>query len=40
MFIVYTADGVPYYRTMDEGNAECISYNIGGYYVYEKYDFV
>ena len=40
MYVVYTADGVPYCRTMDENDADRISYNIGGYYVREKYNFV
>ena len=33
MFVVYSADGVPYYRTSDEAEAEYISYCIGGYYI-------
>ena len=40
MYVVYTADGVPYYRTMDENRADYMSYYIGGYYVREKYDFI
>ena len=40
MFVVYTSEGIPYYRTMDENQADQISYYIGGYYVREKYDFV
>ena len=32
MFVVYTADGMPYCRTMDEMEADYISYCIGGYY--------
>ena len=35
MFVVYTADGVPYYRTSDEAEADYRSYCVGGYYVYE-----
>ena len=35
MFIVYTADGVPCYRTSDEAEADYMSYCVGGYYAYE-----
>ena len=35
MFIVYSAAGVPCYRTSDEVEADYISFCMGGYYVYE-----
>ena len=35
MFIVYSAAGVPCYRTSDEAEADYMSYCVGGYYVYE-----
>ena len=40
MYVVYDSNGIPYYRTMDEGEADYISFCIGGYYVLEKYNFV
>lgn len=40
MYVVYTAAGVPYYRTSNEAEADYRSFCIGGYYVREKYDFV
>ena len=33
MFVVYTADGVPCYRTFDEAEAEYVSFCVGGYYI-------
>ena len=33
MFVVFSANGVPYYRTSDEAEAEYISFCIGGYYI-------
>ena len=35
MFVVYSAAGVPCYRTSDEAEADYRSYCVGGYYVYE-----
>ena len=35
MFVVYSAAGVPCYRTSDEAEADGRSDCIGGYYVYE-----
>ena len=40
MYVVYTADGVPYYNTSNEAEADYWSFCIGGYYVRERYDFV
>ena len=34
MFVVYSAAGVPCYRTSDEAEADYRSYCVGGYYVY------
>ena len=33
MFVVYTAAGVPCFRTSDEAEADFMSYCIGGYYI-------
>ena len=35
MFIVFSADGVPWYRTNDEAEADYRSFCVGGYYVCE-----
>ena len=36
MYVVYTADGIPYYHTNNEAEADYRSFCIGGYYVYEE----
>ena len=33
MFIVFSADGVPCYRTSNEAEADYMSYCMGGYYI-------
>ena len=33
MFVVYSAAGVPCYRTNDEAEADYISFCMGGYYI-------
>ncbi len=33
LFIVFTAQDVPYYKTWDEVEADTLAYQIGGYYV-------
>ena len=33
MFIVFTAQNVPYLKTWDEMEADTVAYRIGGYYV-------
>ena len=33
MFIVFSADGVPYYRTEAEAAADYLAFCVGGYYV-------
>lgn len=33
MFIVFTAQNVPYLKTWNEVEADIIAYQIGGYYV-------
>lgn len=33
MYIVYTAQHIPYLKTWDEMEADTIAYLIGGYYV-------
>lgn len=33
MFIVFTAQNVPYLKAWDEVEADTIAYQIGGYYV-------
>ena len=40
MYVVYDSNGIFYYRTMNEVEADCISYCIGGYYIREEYNFV
>ena len=35
MFIVFSADGVPYCRTSDEAEADYRSHCVGGYYLYD-----
>ena len=35
MFIVFSTDGVPWYRTSDEVEADYMSFCVGGYYVCE-----
>ena len=35
MFVVYSAAGVPCYRTNDEAEADYLSFCMDGYYVYE-----
>ena len=36
MFVVYTANGIPYYWTSNEAEADYRSFCIDGYYVYEE----
>ena len=33
MYIVFTAQNVPYLKTLDEVEADTMAYQIGGYYV-------
>ena len=33
MFIVFSADGVPWYRTSDEAEADYMSFYVGGFVV-------
>ena len=33
IYTVYSADGVPYYRTSDEAEADYMSFCVGGYYI-------
>lgn len=33
MYCVFFANGVPYYRTYDEAEADYLSFCVGGYYV-------
>lgn len=33
MFIVFTEQNIPYFKTLDEAEADIIAYQIGGYYV-------
>lgn len=33
MFVVFSADGVPWYRTSDEAEADYLAFRVGGYYV-------
>lgn len=33
MFIVFSASGVPYYRTSDEAEADYLAFCVGGYCV-------
>ena len=35
MFVVYSAAGVPCYRTSDEAEADYLSFCMGGYYVWK-----
>ena len=35
MFVVYSAVGVPCYRTSDEAEADYLAFCVGGYYVCE-----
>ena len=37
MFVVYSAAGVPCYRTSDEAEADYMSFCMGGYYAYEAW---
>ena len=32
MFIVFSADGIPYYRTSNEVEADYLAFCVGGYY--------
>ena len=36
MFVVFTAQHIPYLKTWDEVEADTIAYQIGGYYVESK----
>lgn len=33
MYVVFTAQNIPYFKTWDEIEADTIAYQIGGYYV-------
>ena len=33
MFIVFYENGIPYYRTSDEAEADYLAFCVGGYYV-------
>ena len=33
MFIVFSADSVPYYRTSDEAEADYLAFCVGGFFV-------